>query len=666
MLLIVAFIVPVVAQDAGKASQFELYRAHVAAAEALLQIDETGEAKEHLASAPAVYRGWEWKYLSELAEQSEQVIDGSPRGAVSVAVSRDGSLLAAGLKDSTIKLWNLPSGRIHSILRGHKGTVTTIDFSPDGRFLASGARDKTIKVWDLHSGNEVRTITAGLSQGIYQVKFSPDAETIAAGSWELTRKDPPVAGFAKIFSVQSGAELKRFEGTPHPLSSVVFSPDGSRLVIGGWGMVIKCFDLKTDSLLWSLDLSDLGYYAAIQSLDISSDGSKIAAAGKDKQIRILDATNGTVLHLVSSERGHKKDVNAVRFSPDGKTFVSASEDMLVKVWNSETGKNVKTYRGHTGIINNVFFNPDGNSIFTAADDGTIRKWDTGYQSEVSFDVCEGGPWYIAVSGDESMVAMACSDKNINVWNPATGKLKGTFEGPSANSVVFDKESRYLISAGHDKLIHVWDVATMKEVRSFAGHDGSVYSVDVLDSKKQIASTGDRTIRIWDLETGKETWKFESPSSTFSCVRFSPDGKFMAAGTRNGTVTVWETESWKKLYDWSTEGEAVNHLAFDGSSSMIVAGGGTGKVMIWNVKSGKNVHRLNAHETSVYAVAFHPDGKRMVTASYDQTARIWDVQSGKVLLTIRNSPDEFFCAQFLDNGRKLMLTQTEGIIQILGN
>ena len=655
----------IIAQNLEKEGAFELYRAHLAAAEALLQINETGEAKEHLASAPAAFRGWEWDYLSALAEQSEQIFDGSPKGAISVAVNRDGSLLASGLRDSTIKVWNLSTGRVHSLLKGHGGAVTTIDFSRDGRFLVSGSRDKTIKVWDIGPGKEVRTITQGLSQGIYQVRFSPDAKTIAAGSWELTKKDPPVAGFAKIFSTETGMELKRLEGTPHPLSSVAFSPDGSRLIVGGWGMVFKNFDLATDSLRWSLDISNLGYYTAIQSLDVNPDGSRIVAGGKDKQIRILDASDGKLLHLITSDKGHKKDVNAVRFSPDGKTFASAGEDMLVKIWDGGTGNLKKTFRGHTGIINSVCFSPDGRWILTASDDGTIRKWDVGHSGELAFDIGENGPWYTAFSHDESVVAMACSDENVNVWNPGTGEHKGTFSGPAANTVVFTKKSGYLISAGHDKTVHVWDVKSMKEVRSMVGHAGSIYSVDALDSKGIIASTGDRTIRLWEVETGNAVWKYESPTGTFSCVKFSPDGKYMAAGMGKGTVKVWETDGWKELYEWSTEGEAVTHLAYDRSSSRIVAGGGSGKVTVWNVKTGKRVHQLNAHATAVYAVAFHPDGKRMVTASYDQTARIWDVSSGRVLLTLRNSPNEFYCTEFLGEGRRLMLTQTNGTIRILG-
>ncbi len=77
---------------------------------------------------------------------------------MSVAFAPDGRMLASGSNDSTIKLWDVASGREVRTLSGHTSDVWSVAFSPDGRTLASGSRDKTIKLWDVASGQLIRSL----------------------------------------------------------------------------------------------------------------------------------------------------------------------------------------------------------------------------------------------------------------------------------------------------------------------------------------------------------------------------------------------------------------------------------------------------------------------------------------------------------------------------
>ncbi len=76
-----------------------------------------------------------------------------------------------------------------------------------------------------------------------------------------------------------------------------------------------------------------------------------------------------------SENGHLGVINAVVFSPDGKTLASASDDQTVKLWELSTGNVLRTFRGHTSNVTSCDFSPDGNNIVSGSNDETVRVWD---------------------------------------------------------------------------------------------------------------------------------------------------------------------------------------------------------------------------------------------------------------------------------------------------
>jgi WD40 repeat protein len=95
--------------------------------------------------------------------------------------------LASASGDSSIKLWDVATGKEITSLKGHSGWVTSVSFSPDGKTLASGSYDKTIKLWNLATYQEITTFK-GHSGFVYSVSFSPDGKTLASGSADKTIK----------------------------------------------------------------------------------------------------------------------------------------------------------------------------------------------------------------------------------------------------------------------------------------------------------------------------------------------------------------------------------------------------------------------------------------------------------------------------------------------
>jgi WD40 repeat protein len=124
---------------------------------------------------------------------------------------------------------------------------------------------------------------------------------------------------------------------------------------------------------WSALLLTLeGHSAGVTTVQFSPDGSKLASASRDNKVMVWDPSTGTHLHTLE---GHSDWVNAVQFSPDGSKLASASYDNKVMVWDPSTGIHLHTLEGHSGWVNAVQFSPDGSKLASASRDKKVMVWD---------------------------------------------------------------------------------------------------------------------------------------------------------------------------------------------------------------------------------------------------------------------------------------------------
>jgi serine/threonine protein kinase len=167
-----------------------------------------------------------------------RTLTGHTDGVFSVSFSPDGSLLASGSGDDTIKLWRVSDGSLVRTLTGHTDGVRSVSFSPDGRLLASGSWDNTIKLWRVSDGSLVRTLT-GHTKAVWSVSFSPDGSLLASGSGDDT---------IKLWRVSDGSLVRTLWGHTHWVWSVSFSPDGSLLASGSVDKTIKLWRVADGAL----------------------------------------------------------------------------------------------------------------------------------------------------------------------------------------------------------------------------------------------------------------------------------------------------------------------------------------------------------------------------------------------------------------------------------
>jgi WD40 repeat protein/tRNA A-37 threonylcarbamoyl transferase component Bud32 len=250
-----------------------------------------------------------------------------------VAVSSDGTLVAASFSDQKTEVRKAATGALVHAFAVAGCEVQSAVFSPDNAALAvvglvpipsRGERFETYRsggylaVWDLATGR-ARWARVCETGKIRSVDFSPDNRLVATADND---------GGVTLWDTASGEPIHRLLGHRRLVSWIAFSPDGGRLASASWDQTAKVWDIATRQAVVTL-------------------------------------------------RGHMRSVLCVAFSPDGTRLATGSEDQTIKLWDAATGEEVLTLRGHAGVVSSVAFSPDGGRLASAGTDGSVQVREAG-------------------------------------------------------------------------------------------------------------------------------------------------------------------------------------------------------------------------------------------------------------------------------------------------
>jgi len=384
----------------------------------------------------------------------------------------------------------------------------------------------------------------------------------------------------------------------------------------------------------------------------SPDG-ELLASSNGCGVRLWETQSGREIRALS---GHHNWVTSVAFSPDGKSLASGSYDNTIRLWQVDSGREIRAFSEHQNTVTSVAFSPDGKSLATGSYDTTVRLWQVDTGKEIrAFSGHQGSVLSVAFSPDGKSLASGSYDNTVRLWRVDTDREIRAFSGYQGlvRSVVFSPDGKRLASSAGDNTVRLWRVDTGHEIRAFSGHQKPVWSVAFSPDGQRLASGAeDNTVRLWQVDSGHEIRAFSRHQKPVWSVAFSPDGKRLASCAGDNTVRLCQVDSGYEIRTFAGRQKPVLSVVFSPDGQRLASGAEDNTVRLRQVDSGQESRAFVGHQNGVSSVAFSPDGKKLASGSGDNTVRLWQVDSGQEIRAFVGHQNGVSSVAFSPDGKKL--------------
>ncbi len=522
---------------------------------------------------------------------------------------------------------------------GHTDISTSGKFSPDNKFVFTTSHDNSIKVWEFSTGRLVRTLN-GHNDAVWYVEFSSDGKLLASYSH----------GTTIVWKTGTGELLFKLKEQRNP----AFSPDDNFLLTSdpnpaGYDSTnINVWSTSSGKLIRSMKTRGRGY---INSIKFYPDGKRFLTSSEDNGVIRWDFISGeqrqTEQVILGGFRyGDFRTTNQV--SPDGKFTLRVSHPFKLgipvpRVHDASTGRWLYDLIGHTSYITTAEFSPDSQFIVTASNDNTIK-----------------------------------------IWEARSGQLLRTINSPIPGVVHFAKFSNdnqsILAGCGHPTLesnsigafgIFIWDALTGKLIRSLQGSADNIQGASISSDDKLILISSGNNAKIWEAATGKLLNILEGHTSRVLSSAVSFNGKYIVTGAEDKTVKIWDASGklTKTLYGHN---ERIVHISISPNDKFLLTTDYLNS-KVWELATGKLLYTLHGNAPSKgvlyvrdyferHAPQFSDDGNYIVTAS-DNESIIYETLSGKMVKFYNGHDRLIFSSDFSPDGELVVTTSWDNTCRV---
>ena len=466
-------------------------------------------------------------------------------------------------------------------------------------------------------------------------------------------------------AVLARATTSKVADTGTTVDAVAVSPDGHRIAAAGGDHTIRLLDAGTGQ---QIGPPLIGHTSYVNSLAFSPNGHRLASGSGDATVRLWNADTGQPIGRPLA--GEKMSVVSVAISGDGHRLASAGM-RSVRVWDADTGQLLATQTGSDGgLFQDVAFSQDGHAFARRIEDKVqVFSLDTGQPIGQPLTGDTSHVDTMAFSPDGHELATGSTEGTVQVWSLGTGQPLGaalTGHTASVERVAFSPDGHRLASASDDKTLRVWNVGTGQPVGApLVGHTSRVTSVAFAPDGHHLVSgsVDDTTVRMWDIDAGAP---LAGHDAGVTGVAFSPDGHRLASASFDKTVRIWNADTGQPLGTLTDPAE-ITSLTFHPDGRQLATGGWDGAVQLWDLETGRRLGQpLTGHAGYVSSVAFSPDGHRLAAVGADKTVRIWNADTRRIITTLTGPMYPMTSVVYSPDGHRIASGESVGDLVWLWN